>query len=464
MKKKLLLLILFLCPLIVNASPIKATEYIEKIAADAGGNKTSMEMIDDTGLFYDNTVDNNLRYAGVDPNNYIVFNNELWRIIGVFNNIDDGTGKKETRLKIVRDESIGNYAVSSESYGTNWEDSILMHLLNDGAYYNRTTGKYYFSYATPEAEVDFSNNGLTERYKSLIGNALWKLGNSIAVENASVMYGNEHSGLDINGNEETWIGKVGLYSASDFGFSVDTNNSESRNICLSNNLYDWGKAELKYCSLNSFLGKNDLYPESCRTAWVLSYRDNSVLRKHLLPQDNYSISNVIYWGTHQTDNKGIYPTVFLKSDVNILYGDGSIDNPYLVGYPNTVTLRLSKDRGSLLSLLNIKEEDIDEVFIDDNSIIKIDNNKIIPLKVGEAHVLCYSIDDYYILNIVVVDESVITNQTNADDYINKGNKNNLLTNPNTAYNITLLSICIIFLIFFTFIFLIRRNCNKNKDY
>ena len=171
MKKKLLLLILFLCPLIVNASPIKATEYIEKIAADAGGNKTSMEMIDDTGLFYDNTVDNNLRYAGVDPNNYIVFNNELWRIIGVFNNIDDGTGKKETRLKIVRDESIGNYAVSSESYGTNWEDSILMHLLNDGAYYNRTTGKYYFSYATPEAEVDFSNNGLTERYKSLIGNA-----------------------------------------------------------------------------------------------------------------------------------------------------------------------------------------------------------------------------------------------------------------------------------------------------
>ena len=78
--------------------------------------------------------------------------------------------------------------------------------------------------------------------------------------------------------------------------------------------------------------------------------------------------------------------------------------------------------------------------------------------------MCYSIDDYYILNIVVVDESVITNQTNADDYINKGNKNNLLTNPNTAYNITLLSICIIFLIFFTFIFLIRRNCNKNKDY
>ena len=61
-------------------------------------------------LKYDNTVDNNLRYVGADPNNYVSFNNELWRIIGVMNNIDDGTGKKETRLKIIRDEPIGKYS------------------------------------------------------------------------------------------------------------------------------------------------------------------------------------------------------------------------------------------------------------------------------------------------------------------------------------------------------------------
>ena len=61
-------------------------------------------------LKYDNTVDNNLRYVGVDPNNYVSFNNELWRIIGAFNNIDDGTGKKETRLKIIRSEPIGKYS------------------------------------------------------------------------------------------------------------------------------------------------------------------------------------------------------------------------------------------------------------------------------------------------------------------------------------------------------------------
>ena len=40
-------------------------------------------------------VGGNIRYYGADPNNYVLFNNELWRIIGVFKNIDNGTGKKK---------------------------------------------------------------------------------------------------------------------------------------------------------------------------------------------------------------------------------------------------------------------------------------------------------------------------------------------------------------------------------
>ena len=38
----------------------------------------------------------NIRYYGVNPNNYVIFNDELWRVIGVF----DG------KLKIVRNNSI----------------------------------------------------------------------------------------------------------------------------------------------------------------------------------------------------------------------------------------------------------------------------------------------------------------------------------------------------------------------
>ena len=75
------------------------------------------------GIMLDNNGD--YRYYGADPNNYVSFNGETWRIIGAFNNVDDGTGTKETRLKIIRDESIGDYSWdSSEStinsgYGVN---------------------------------------------------------------------------------------------------------------------------------------------------------------------------------------------------------------------------------------------------------------------------------------------------------------------------------------------------------
>ena len=41
---------------------------------------------DGDGLKIDNTKDQNIRYYGSNPNNYVSFNNELWRIIGVFDN------------------------------------------------------------------------------------------------------------------------------------------------------------------------------------------------------------------------------------------------------------------------------------------------------------------------------------------------------------------------------------------
>ena len=57
------------------------------------------------------------RYTGADPNNYVSFNNELWRIIGVFPT-DDGTGNIENRVKIIRNESIGRYSWDNKASGT----------------------------------------------------------------------------------------------------------------------------------------------------------------------------------------------------------------------------------------------------------------------------------------------------------------------------------------------------------
>ena len=47
------------------------------------------------------------RYIGEHPNNYIEFNDELWRIIGIFT-VDDGAGNTEMRIKILRGEKISD--------------------------------------------------------------------------------------------------------------------------------------------------------------------------------------------------------------------------------------------------------------------------------------------------------------------------------------------------------------------
>ena len=94
-----------------DEKPIETIEYSPITDIYNAANKTEVINNDVTynyatevGMMED--VGGNIRYYGADPNNYVSFNDELWRIIGVFKDIDDGTGKKETRIKIARSESI----------------------------------------------------------------------------------------------------------------------------------------------------------------------------------------------------------------------------------------------------------------------------------------------------------------------------------------------------------------------
>ena len=59
------------------------------------------------------------------------------------NNIDDGNGKKESRVKLVREENIGEYAYSSKgtTAQSNFGESELKDILNNGIYWNRMSGK-----------------------------------------------------------------------------------------------------------------------------------------------------------------------------------------------------------------------------------------------------------------------------------------------------------------------------------
>ena len=73
------------------------------------------------GLYVDEYEVGKYTYKGANPNNYITFNNETWRIISVE---ADGT------IKIMRNESIGNRAFDSGNSNA-WETSDIKAYLND---------------------------------------------------------------------------------------------------------------------------------------------------------------------------------------------------------------------------------------------------------------------------------------------------------------------------------------------
>ena len=94
--------------LVVNfeSKGINAVEYVSKVQELDSNNKH--------GLFIDPTVDKNVRYTGAEPRNYVEFGNdgELWRIIGIFN-VTDSNGKLAKKIKLVRNEKLGNYSWDS---------------------------------------------------------------------------------------------------------------------------------------------------------------------------------------------------------------------------------------------------------------------------------------------------------------------------------------------------------------
>ena len=101
----------------------------------------------DTTNFASDDPDNNIRYIGADPSNYVYFNCsdysnqsdstcEKWRIIGVFKNMTKEDGSKEDLVKIIRDDSLGKIAWNSIDVN-DWSTASLQTTLN-GDYYNGT--------------------------------------------------------------------------------------------------------------------------------------------------------------------------------------------------------------------------------------------------------------------------------------------------------------------------------------
>ena len=319
----------------------EAPKHVARMLKKLYSSKIKTNGVTEDGLEIDATTDKNLRYTGANPKNYISFNDETWRIIGTFNNIitidEQGNEKTESLVKIVRNDSLGNYSWdSSESsinygFGVNeWSQADLMYELNcdgkstkycrdditEGYLSNLTTGTTTWYNSTKNSKngtYDFSKN-IKSSWVDKVANVRWNTSRANEGVSALESYNQERSTTLISTPSDnvprnnTWDGKIALIYPSDYGYaSTDTACRNKMNSSTN--------------SVSNCKNENWLFSAY---QWTLSPSFvNANIAIHVRSGGYVSIDAVL-------NANGVRPVLFLKSDVVITFGDGSSTNPYKI--------------------------------------------------------------------------------------------------------------------------------------
>lgn len=275
-------------------------------------------------------IGGNIRYYGASPNNYIYFNCsdysnqssstcEKWRIIGVF----DG------KLKLIRNESIGNYSWDNKNkstgaeddYGKNdWTDARLMKLLNPGyesettggsLYYNAKSGNCYAGKNNATKACNFTSTGIkNDTTRNMIADTTYYLGGwEDSLKYVDYIYEKERGDTVYSNRATTWTGKIALLYPSDFGYAVDF--TKSKDLLLSSFDYDSSNNYLFVDLAEWFLTPHS---KSSTGVWANSYNMSDQL---ISPSANVYIT---YLGTR--------PVLFLNSNISLGSGTGTSADPY----------------------------------------------------------------------------------------------------------------------------------------
>ena len=302
---------------VVNYEPKYISNYLTKL------DKTK------NGLEEDKTTDNNLRYVGASPRNYLKFNGETWRIVGVFNNITtidkEGKEKKESLVKIVRNDSLGNYSWDSSGsdknsgYGINeWSQADLMTELNTD-YINpsptsETTSWFIGKNNAQNGSYDYENN-IKSSSLDKVANVRWNASRAEFEASALNSYNQERSTTQISTpsdkvpRKNTWDGKIALIYPSDYGYA-------STDTTCRGNLSSFDSNYNGYC-------KNENWLFNSANQWTLSPLSGSAISVFYVYSGGIVNTNSAYYPY------GVRPALFLKSDVVIAGGTGeSVENAY----------------------------------------------------------------------------------------------------------------------------------------
>ena len=276
---------------------------------DVGG-KDVIVVDEGDGLYEDEYEDGRYIYRGINPNNYIRFNNELWRIIS---KETDGTYKILRNELLPEEVSFDSEGLRTTGYcsqgdaplfGCNAWSSTANMVGNPTEFSN---GIFNGIVEGDSKILKYLNskflNGVSENRDKII-NHIWNIGGVVENEDSMKVQLEDEKVYQ-------WNGEVGLISISDY---LKANGVQS----LCGTFYGYSSS-VGYQFCYSFVWM--YLPNS--TWWTISPIKNS----EVLPQGEYFISKVI--GTHNANvAHGIRPALYLSSEVKITGGDGSQNNPY----------------------------------------------------------------------------------------------------------------------------------------
>jgi flagellar basal body-associated protein FliL len=267
------------------ASPGIAATVLKDLAGHTTGGG-GLKTIAHTATGNQTYATTDYRYYGSNPNNYVQFNDELWRIIGVFE-VEDDTSTKAYRVKLIRNELIGLYSYDTSASTINngngineWSQADLMKLLNPGyesnqdlnnsgttitvnnsLYWTKGSGTCYNGQSNATTTCDFTSTGLGATAKSMIDKTKYYIGGWDDYNTTSTQFYTYERGSNVIASSTdgvtrttTWTGYVGLPYISDYGYATD------ESICLNTEYVGWtttsGYYHHAYCHTNDWMWKS----------------------------------------------------------------------------------------------------------------------------------------------------------------------------------------------------------------
>ena len=243
--------------------------------------------------------ENGYRYEGKNPNNYVLFNDELWRVIGVFN-VETSSGSTENLVKLIRNETLDGLAWDS-SGNNNWKTSTLQSQLNNG-YLDGSDSTCNFYQANTKT-CYFSQSGIKDTARGMIESVVWNLGGPSTTKATAEAFYNAERGTT------TWKGKIGLMYPSDYGYAV-----LASSCARTTNLGDYDSTS---CAGNNWLKTGSIQ-------WTLTPDSSNSDDVFVVDSVGFLISYIA------SNGDGVRPSIYLKSNIAISGGDGSIDFPYVI--------------------------------------------------------------------------------------------------------------------------------------